>query len=75
MTSKKKRRDELGADQRYAAEEASEHDKICAHVRQLLSTKKLDFEDFEYRATVGTGTFGRVRLVAEGGRRQADRRC
>lgn len=33
------------------------------HLRTLLKGKKWKFEDFDLRATVGTGTFGRVRVV------------
>lgn len=33
------------------------------HLKSLLKGKKWKFEDFDLRATVGTGTFGRVRVV------------
>jgi len=34
-----------------------------SHLKELLKGKKWKFEDFDLRATVGTGTFGRVRVV------------
>lgn len=33
------------------------------HLKSLLKGKKWQFDDFDLRATVGTGTFGRVRVV------------
>jgi len=33
------------------------------HLRGLISGKTWQFDDFDLRATVGTGTFGRVRVV------------
>lgn len=33
------------------------------HLKKLISGKKWEFGDFDLRATVGTGTFGRVRVV------------
>jgi len=33
------------------------------HLKQLVAGKKWVFKDFDLRATVGTGTFGRVRVV------------
>merc|ERR1719247_3860406 len=33
------------------------------HLKTLLAGKKWAFDDFDLRATVGTGTFGRVRVV------------
>lgn len=33
------------------------------HLRSLVKGKKWKFDDFDLRATVGTGTFGRVRVV------------
>lgn len=34
-----------------------------AHLKELVSGKAFGFADFDLRATVGTGTFGRVRVV------------
>jgi serine/threonine protein kinase len=34
-----------------------------SHVKQLTEGKNFTFKDFDLRATVGTGTFGRVRVV------------
>jgi len=33
------------------------------HLKTLIKGKKLTFKDFDLRSTVGTGTFGRVRVV------------
>jgi len=33
------------------------------HLKNMLKGRKWTFEDFDLRATVGTGTFGRVRVV------------
>jgi len=33
------------------------------HLKRLVEGKKFAFKDFDLRATVGTGTFGRVRVV------------
>merc|ERR1712060_774495 len=33
------------------------------HVKELTAGKNFTFKDFDLRATVGTGTFGRVRVV------------
>merc|ERR1719428_1067277 len=33
------------------------------HLKGLLAGKEWKFDDFDLRATVGTGTFGRVRVV------------
>jgi len=34
-----------------------------AHLKSLIKGKQLTFNDFDLRSTVGTGTFGRVRVV------------
>jgi len=34
-----------------------------SHLKELVSGRNFSFEDFDLRATVGTGTFGRVRVV------------
>jgi len=34
-----------------------------SHLKQMTAAKKWTFKDFDLRATVGTGTFGRVRVV------------
>lgn len=40
-------------------------DKVVAvsHLKHLTAGRKLTFKDFDLRPTVGTGTFGRVRVV------------
>mmetsp|Transcript_39419 Transcript_39419/g.109647 ORF Transcript_39419/g.109647 Transcript_39419/m.109647 type:complete len:364 (-) Transcript_39419:79-1170(-) len=35
----------------------------CSQLKRLLAGKRWTFKDFDLRATVGTGTFGRVRVV------------
>jgi protein kinase A/protein kinase X len=46
-----------------ATEAASSKSISIDHLRGLLAGKKWAFDDFDLRATVGTGTFGRVRVV------------
>jgi len=45
--------------------ESSDPTKSVAidHLKSMLKGRKWTFEDFDLRATVGTGTFGRVRVV------------
>jgi len=46
-----------------SAAEAQQAQQARVHLKQLISGKKWTFKDFDLRATVGTGTFGRVRVV------------
>mmetsp|Transcript_8636 Transcript_8636/g.20326 ORF Transcript_8636/g.20326 Transcript_8636/m.20326 type:complete len:363 (+) Transcript_8636:142-1230(+) len=45
------------------AAEAQAQQAVRVHLKQLISNKRWNFKEFDLRATVGTGTFGRVRVV------------
>lgn len=49
-----------------------ETDGAFSALRQTLSTKKLDLADFEFGATVGSGTFGRVRVAFYNGSKESN---
>lgn len=65
MFRKSKNWSSQGSDEQAVAPAAGPSSKSVPidHLKSLLKGKKWQFDDFDLRATVGTGTFGRVRVV------------